>query len=142
MPNRTKPPHLRMIAGSRRPAAPGADLPTLDRLPDPPDWLPNGHALREWQRLGPMLVANRLLSDAGLVAFGHYCALHGSLARLYEGGLAPTAAQVTALRQFAAEFGLTPTAAARVRPAPEGNPTNPFAKFGRRTESPATDGAP
>lgn len=90
-------------------------MPALDHIPDPPDWLPNAHAVKEWQRLAPILTANKLLTEAGLSALGQLCALHGKVVQLYSAGEAPVASMVAQLRGLMNDFGLTPVAQGKVK---------------------------
>lgn len=128
-----KPTSLKIIAGTNRPdRAPLVDplaLPLVDAVPSPPDWLPNGHAVREWERLARILHANRLLTDAGLSALGVLCAVHGALVQAWSAGVTPPAALLAQYRALSGDFGLTPAAQGKVR-APAGPAsTNRFARF-------------
>ena len=102
MANPRKPTSLKVVAGTdrpcRRPESAPVEMPALDHIPDPPDWLPNAHAVKEWQRLAPILTANKLLTEAGLSALGQLCALHGKVVQLYAAGEAPVASMVAQLR--------------------------------------------
>src|SRR5690349_2633047 len=42
-------------------------------LPDPPDWL-GEYGVKEWHRVGPELVKNKLLTQADMLTFAAYCA--------------------------------------------------------------------
>lgn len=130
-----KPTSLKVVAGTQRkdraPAA-GAELPTLDAVPEPPDWLPNSHAVKEWQRLAPILVANKLLTEGGLSALGQLCALHGNVVQMYAAGIAPVASMIAQLRNLTNDFGLTPVAQGKVKPVGEGPAKNAFTQNGRR----------
>jgi phage terminase small subunit len=92
------------------------DLPSIDEIPPAPEWMPNGHAVREWERLTRVLVANRLLTEGGLSALGQMCALHGKIVQLYAAGESPNAALIAQYRALANDFGLTPVAQGKVRP--------------------------
>lgn len=119
MANPRKPTSLKVVAGTdqpcRRPESPPVELPLVDHTPDPPDWLPNAHAVKEWQRLAPILTANKLLTEAGLSALGQLCALHGKVVQLYAAGEAPVASMVAQLRGLMNDFGLTPVAQGKVK---------------------------
>lgn len=85
MPARRKPDEMKLLHGTWRPdrAAPDhVELPLVEGMPLPPVWLTNVHALDEWRRLVPVLVANRLLTQASLATFAHLSALHGALVQL------------------------------------------------------------
>ena len=113
-----KPHNLKVVAGTARPdrIAPAVEIPSIDEIPPAPEWMPNGHAVREWERLTRVLVANRLLTEGGLSALGQMCALHGKIVQLYAAGESPNAALIAQYRALANDFGLTPVAQGKVRP--------------------------
>lgn len=130
MANPRKPRSLKVVAGTDQPCRreePEVDLPLVSEVPEAPDWLPNAHARKEWDRLAPILHANRLLTDAGTSALGQLCALHGNCVQLYSAGLAPVASMVAQLRGLMNDFGLTPVAQGKVRPS--GEEKKPHNKF-------------
>lgn len=129
--------NLRVIAGTLRPCRdalePALPLPLVTEVPPAPDWLPNAHAVGEWDRLAPLLVANGLLSQAGLSAFGVLCALHGKLVQLWAAGESPRASTIAQYRGLVNDFGFTPMSQGRVKPAGErGALENRFSHSGRR----------
>lgn len=131
-----KPAGLKVVAGTtRKDRAPEAhaELPVLAAVPPAPDWLPNSHAVKEWDRLAKILTANRLLTEAGLSALGMLCALHGKIVQLYAAGEAPTASMAGTLRNMENDFGLTPVAQGKVKPVGEADKGNKFASNGKRT---------
>ena len=136
MANPRKPTSLKVVAGTDRPdrnQPPAAELPLVSDVPSAPDWLPNAHAIKEWDRLAPILHANKLLTEAGLSALGQLCALHGKTVQLYAAGEAPVASMVAQLRGLMNDFGLTPVAQGKVRPAGEIEKTgNAFASNGAK----------
>jgi phage terminase small subunit len=130
-----KPASLKVVAGTERKdrvCTPPVDLPILDALPEAPDWLPNGHAVKEWSRLGPILVANKLLTQGGVSALGMLCALHGKIVQLYAAGESPTGHMLAQWRNITNDFGLTPAAQGKVKPVGEAPAKNAFAKNGTR----------
>lgn len=130
-----KPTTLKVVAGTDRPdraLAEVAELPLVSGVPSAPDWLPNAHANKEWDRLAPILHANKLLTEAGLSALGQLCALHGKTVQLYAAGEAPVASMVAQLRALMNDFGLTPAAQGKVRPNGDTEkPGNAFAALGK-----------
>ena len=135
MANPRKPRALKVVAGTDQPCrdiASPAEIPALDAIPKPPDWLPNAHAVKEWKRLAPILVANRLLTEGGLSALGQLCALHGKVVQLYAAGEAPVASMVAQLRNLINDFGLTPVAQGKVKPVGDAPAKNAFTQNGRR----------
>lgn len=137
MANPRKPTALKVIAGTDRPGRappPAIELPLADAVPAAPDWLPNAHAAREFDRLASILHANRLLTDAGLSALGVLCALHGKIAQLFAAGESPTGHMVAQYRALVNDFGLTPVAQGKVKAlGPEKEKGNRFAGNGKRT---------
>lgn len=126
---------LRGNPGNKRLPKPGEEPSpeVIARLPEAPDWL--GEAGRiEWERVGPVLIAQRVLTEADLVAFSAYCAAidlmveskrdiqkNGHTIRGDRGGevrnpaLASFTQAVNVLKSLAGEFGMTPSSRARMR---------------------------
>lgn len=130
-----KPTSLKVVAGTTRKdrEVPGAvDLPLVSAVPKAPDWLPNAHAVKEWSRLAPILVANRLLTEGGLSALGMLCALHGKIVQLYAAGEAPTGHMLAQWRNVTNDFGLTPAAQGKVKQVGDPPAKNPFSRNGSR----------
>lgn len=68
-----KPASLKVVAGTDRKdrtAIIVVELPLIKEVPPAPDWLPNAHAVKEWDRLAKILTANKLLAEGGLSALG------------------------------------------------------------------------
>jgi phage terminase small subunit len=137
MANPQKPPRLKAIAGTNQPCRDKSDvvvdLPVVSSAPDAPNWLPNAHACKEWDRLAPILCANGLLTEGGLSALGVLCSLHGKIVQLFSAGETPTGHMVAQYRNLINDFGLTPAAQGKVKVV-GGNekPENKFAKNGKR----------
>ncbi|MBH1626002.1 hypothetical protein I5U62_03555 [Stenotrophomonas maltophilia] len=135
MPRPRKPTALKVVAGTDRPdreAPAAAELALVSDVPPAPDWMPNAHARKEWERLAPILHANKLLTEAGLSALGQLCALHGKTVQLYAAGEAPVASMVAQLRGLMNDFGLTPVAQGKVKPNGDTEkPGNAFAALGK-----------
>lgn len=136
MANPRKPAKLKVIAGTdqpcRRPGASPVELPLAAEIPAAPDWLPNVHAVSEWNRLAPILHKVGLLTEGGLSALGTLCALHGKLVQLWSAGEAPTGHMLAQYRALVNDFGLTPVAQGKVRPTGEEKSGNRFASNGKR----------
>ena len=130
-----KPTSLKVVAGTDRPdraPAQTVDLPVVDGVPSPPDWLVNAHAIKEWNRLAPILTANKLLTEAALSTLGMLCSLHGKIVQLYAAGESPNGHMMAQYRGLANDFGLTPVAQGKVKPSGEEKQGNAFARNGRR----------
>ena len=139
MANPRKPPQLKVIAGTGRKdrdTGPAVELPLVSAVPGAPEWLPNTHAVNEWERLAPILTANKLLTEAGCSALGHLCALHGKLVQMWSAGETPTGQMQAQYRNLLNDFGLTPVAQSKVKPAGKGPDDNPFTRNGRRNGPP------
>lgn len=134
MPNHKKPPHLKGIDGSRHAGKPDDAIryPTLEHVPPHPDWLVNFHAQQEWKRLGPILAANKLLTEVSLSSLANLCAMYGSMVTTWSAGGVPNAALLSQYRQLANEFGLTPLSQGRIKAPNDAPSTNPFSNNGRR----------
>jgi hypothetical protein len=126
---------LKVVSGTERPdrvEAVGVELPLVADTPNAPDWLPNAHAINEWDRLAPILTANKLLTEAGLSAFGVLCSLHGQLVDMWTRRVEPPASLISQYRGMVNDFGLTPVAQGKVKPSGEKEKGNPFAANGKR----------
>ena len=133
-----KPTTLKSIAGTRQKCRdappPAVDLPLVTEVPSAPDWLPNSHAVKEWNRLAPILTANGLLTEGGISALAMLCAAHGKIVQLYSAGEAPTASMMSTLQSMINDFGLTPVAQGKVKPVGDQDKKgNKFAGNGQRT---------
>ena len=127
----TRPTTLKLLSGTvRKDRAPGESvaLPAVSAVPAPPDWLPNAHAVKEWHRLAPIMVANRLVTEADLSSLGHLCAVHGKLVQLWSAGEAPTGHMLAQYNALAGAFGLAPAWRSKVKPVADEGKQNPFAK--------------
>ena len=134
MPGRPrKPDNVTHLSGTAQPCRlhDGIELPTLTELPPAPSYLPNEHALREWNRLGPILLKNKLLTEGSIGALEVMCTMYGVIFQQASAGVNPPAASVTAYRNMVNDFGLTPVAASKVKMPDQATPGNPFASNGR-----------
>ncbi len=107
--------------GVKPPLSP--DVEALTKAPPVPKYLA-AHAKAEWRRVMPQLIARRVITKADLAGVEAYCVAvgaarqiadtmsTGALPDLKMGGLQIRYMQ--AARQFAAEYGLTPTSRARI----------------------------
>ena len=134
MPITKKPGNLKSISGTSRndrEEINAVELPLADAVPNAPDWLPNAHAVKEWERFAPILHANKLLTEAGLSALATLCALHGKIVQLFAAGECPTGHLLSQYRNLINDFGLTPVAQGKLKQTLGNEKTNPFAKFKR-----------
>lgn len=131
-----KPRGLKVVAGTDRKdrdgPKPEVEIPPVAEVPKAPDWLPNAHAVKEWDRLAPILVANKLLTEVGLSPLGNLCALHGKMVQLWAAGEAPVASMVAQYRNLINDFGMTPVSQGKVKAVGDQPTKNPFARNGKR----------
>lgn len=130
-----KPRALKVVAGTDQPCRRGpepVELPLADEVPAAPDWLPNAHAVNEWNRLARILHGVGLLTEGGLSALATLCALHGKLVQLWTAGESPTGHMLAQYRALVNDFGLTPVAQGKVKGNGEGSKSgNRFAALKR-----------
>ena len=105
---------------------------TLAERPAAPDWLPNAHAVQEWDRLARILAANKLLTESGLSALAMLCAVHGKLVQVWTAGETPKASLLAQHRGFTSDFGLTPAAHGRAHHRDRSMRPNIFGNNGTR----------
>lgn len=130
-----KHPHLKVVAGTKRrdDPVPSVELPALSGAPDAPDWLPNAHSIKEWNRLAPILVANKMLAEADTGPLAHLCALHGKIVQLWAAGEGPTGHMQAQYNALASAFGIAPGWRGKVKPIGDKDAANKFAKFTKPT---------
>lgn len=132
MPGPRRPSNLKLISGTARTdreVPELVNLPLVADTPPAPDWLPNAHAVKEWDRLVKMLVANKLLAEADLGPLGHLCALHGKIVQLWTAGETPTGHLLAQFNTLSQAFGLSPAWRSKVKPIGDKESSNSFAKF-------------
>ena len=112
----------------------------LMKLPEPPSYI-GEYGAREWNRVGPILIKLGLLTEADMQVFEAYCLnvqlmvdarneieekgmlVTGARGKVRNPAIAAFSAASTAVRGFAAEFGLTPSARSRIKlPTSDDNP--------------------
>ena len=110
MPNPRKPKALKKLEGTDRPDRDYGGEPEFPEATslDPPSSLISPAAEQLWSKLVGLLKPVGVISEGDLEPLLHLCNLHGQCTRLWESGMSPTAAQLTQLRMFFREFGLTP----------------------------------
>lgn len=125
------PRRLKLLRGTlNRPASDAAEtpgLPVLDAVPTPPAWLTNTEAVREWNRIAPILVANKMLNAGNIGLLAQLCATHGYLVQIWSGGEKANAALIATYRMLSNSLGLLGWSI----PAPKAN--NRFARHALRT---------
>lgn len=104
----------------------------LVAIGDPPEFL-GEYGQAEWHRVGPVLIALGLLTEADLMTFVNYCmnvdilmmaqrdiethgmTIYGARGTVKNPALTSFASASNALRQLAAEFGMTPSSRSRMK---------------------------
>lgn len=150
-PTPTKVLQLRGTYRSDRHAAVGEELQfdALAKLPPAPRSF-DALTRYEWERVGPLLIGQQLLTEADLAAFAMYCMNVATAVRcskilkrkgftcsspngfeLARPEVAIRRQAMAEARKFMQEFGLTPSARTRISAtAPQpATPDNPFAEF-------------
>lgn len=130
-----KPAGLKVVSGTQRKDRADVnvvDMPIVFSTPAAPDWLPNAHAVKEWNRLAPILVANKLLTEGGIGPLGNLCALHGKMVQLWAAGEAPVASMIAGYRNLINDFGLTPVSQGKVKMVGDSPTKNKFSGNGKR----------
>lgn len=131
-----KPSNLKAIAGTVQPCRSvpeDVQFDVLNELPTAPDWMPNAHAVKEWDKLVKILHASNVLTEACLSPLEMMCALRGKIVQIYNAGEMPSASLINALNAMQAGFGLPPSAYGKVKPSSDGKEkTNKFANNGKR----------
>lgn len=135
--SRKKPPHMKVVSGTDQPcrrddSEPLFEEEPLSEIPQAPLWMPNAHAVNEWNRLAPILHANELLTESCLQSLGVLCAVYGGIVQAYAAGFAPTASQLGQYRALAGDFGLTPLSRDKMRKPEPKQSDNKFGKFNKR----------
>jgi phage terminase small subunit len=127
-----KPSNLKAISGTTQPCRIVPDdvqFEKIDYLPKAPDWLPNVHAVKEWDKLVRILHSSGVLTEACLSPLEMMCALRGKMVQLYHAGEAPSASLHNSLQAMQASFGLPPAAYGKIKPSNGDNDNdNPFSK--------------
>lgn len=108
-------------------------FPRVGTLPDAPDWL-NVGGKAMWVEVGPLLVAQHVLTTPDLRAFAQLCQLDGRLIDKARRNVEATASEISQHRMYCAEFGITPTSRTGVGGA-NVSKQNPFARNGPKRSS-------
>lgn len=127
-----KPASLKLVSGTARPdrvEAPHIELPLLEAVPPAPDWLPGPHAVNEWNRLAPILVANKLLAEADLSTLAHLCSVHSDLVQMRAARMPITGHMQAQYNALAAAFGLSAVWRSKVKPIGDKGKASAFSKF-------------
>lgn len=105
-------------------------LPKPAELPEAPEWVSEGAARDEFNRIAGHLHEAGSLTELSVVPLGHLASLHATLARHWAHEMTPPSALLSQYRLLAQEFGLTPAMATRL-PTPPKPRENRFAQRGR-----------
>jgi len=137
MPRPRKPTNLKLLQGTSRPDRDkdrSDPFPTLDDVPEAPEWLPNAHAVKEFNRLADSLHAARVLTAASLVPLAHLAAIHGKIVQMWSAGECPPVGLVNNYRVLCGDFGLTPATATKVPQGGIKSGGNSFSGNGRKPD--------
>lgn len=101
--------HLKLLTGTARADRAILEVSAfsaMDKAPAPPSWMVNLEAVKEWNRLAPLLVTNQLLNDGNINVFAQMCAIHGHLINAWASDTPPTAALISAYRGLSSSLGM------------------------------------
>ena len=115
---------------SRERGADVVEFPVIQSEVECPQWL-NPDGQEEWNRIVPLLLMAKHMTEADYASLAHYCDLHGWVVDQRKRGNDVPASQYTQLRAYAVEFGLTPKS--RMAPTQESKKGNKFAGRGKRS---------
>src|SRR4051812_44683921 len=121
-------PELKVIAGTIRPDRGNSDAPqfeAVDAFPEAPQHL-NADGASMWTRLGPQLVAARILQVVDLYPLEQLCYAWQRFRKKAKADMDITAAEDSALKGLFSEFGMTPAARRRVCSSGEKEKGNRF----------------
>lgn len=126
-------PHLKVLQGTSRPDREVPDAPEYDLIEDfpaaPIHLNPDGADM--WNRLGPQLVAARVLQVVDLFSLEQLCFSWQRFRMKAKAGMEMTAAEDTALKALFSEFGMTPASRRKVASGGEKPAGNKFSGNGR-----------
>lgn len=127
MPKRRSSNRMKVLKGTDKPnrMRDEPDFPTVEEYPDPPDWLVDPEAVKEWEHKARILTDAGVLPEPALSILGQYCNMHAKAVQKWRLGSEPSAAEMTQLRLMATEFGFTPASASKVGGGKKGE-TNDF----------------
>lgn len=132
MARRPVPDNVKKMRGTGKPSRTVDQVVTFESYeapPPAPDYL-NVWARDYWDHITPILIKHNNLTVADLGALEVLCALQGLFKQHCIAGTAISAATITQLRQYQAEFGLTPSS--RNRATHSAKAGNPFANNGAK----------
>jgi len=130
MANRKVPNHLKVVRGTDQPSRMQVlevEFEPLEQAPGAPEWL-DILAKKYWDRIVPVLMAKKVLSDADIEALAILCALYGKVRQAYSAGVELSASIITQLRLYQTEFGLTPVSRSKITKSGEDGKPNKFKK--------------
>lgn len=124
-----KPSHLKAIAGTDQPCRRVEEMkaPPMETLPDAPDWLPNAHAVKEFERMTRVLHAHGVLSEVHCSVLAVAAGLFGKMQQLFAAGEVPTGHMVAQYVAILTQFGLTPVSSGKVAKTDSKKAGNKFA---------------
>ena len=125
---------LKLLKGSFRKDRAIEGMPAYDLVsdfPEPPLIL-NPDGVEMWQKIGPQLVASKVLQTVDLYILEQTCYAWQKFRQKAKAGADITAAENNAMKSLFAEFGMTPASRGKVASSPENKPANRFANNGIR----------
>jgi phage terminase small subunit len=131
-----QPTEVKKLKGETRPSRlpeKVIEFPVSEKVPPAPSWLKSKDGRELWNELAGQLFAQRIMADVDRHALAHLCQLHGEIVSGYRRKVSPTAAELSQLRMYFSEFGVTPSSRQKVGTGNGGKSQNPFQRNRRPT---------
>jgi len=109
------------------------DYELVEEFPKAPGYL-NADGKDMWKKLGPQLVASKVLQVVDLYALEQLCCSWQRFRAKMKAGMEPSAAEDNAMKSLFAEFGMTPASRCKVTSTGDKKPANKFATNGKRAQ--------
>lgn len=107
---------------------PHLEAPTLDTVPEPPEWMTGGLALNLWKRRATMLVGMGVLAEVDTEFLAIFVSLEAKIIKLQEAGELPHASMLSQYKAFANELGIGPASRMKFKLPEKEKKTNKFAR--------------
>lgn len=134
MPRRKETDNVRKLRGTDRPCraiGENVEYESLTEMPEPFDWM-NNHAVTHWYEVGNLLISKKVITEADLPSFADLCMLQAKIIQASIGGVDLPVSVFAQVRQYQAEFGMTPASRAKIKVGDNGSTGNQFARNGKK----------
>lgn len=110
------------------------EFPVVESTPAAPEWVID-EGLTLWNEMVPLMMTQRVLTNADLHAMAHMCKLHAELIDGYSRKIRATASDLSQLRMYFSEFGMTPASRTRIGKTSETEEKNKFKRNGNKAST-------